>query len=420
MKNKIMISLLAMLALIVAMLPAVSACSNPGSGEQVLRIGISTPSTGPAAEKGAPMGHGNLDAVKYINEELGGINGIKLEAVWLDNGYDASKIVTNVNKFMDDGCLMFGTSSSKMMSSVMEVANRAGFPGIVVFNAPILHRPPQHVYGQMPDYGDDWAAFANYYLENIWEGEGKPKMALHLLNNTTGYGARDAAKALADGMGIEIVAIEEHSATDISMMDSMTRIKSKEPDVLYISSTPAPTALVIKAASEIGLYPGLTIGCGHASFTKALVDIAGADVVEGVYGMFPTANWGDPVPGMEKVVEYAQQYHPDDVGNLDYVTAWAQTMIMAEALRLAVENAGYEAIAKGDAEAWRIVEEQGIKKLNNYEVGGLHGPVSYEPGDNRLSKAVRVFQAQGGQIKPVSDWIDAPLIKYEEYDWFGK
>ena len=418
MKNKITMTIvLVTLALVVAMLPMVSACG--GGGEKTLKIGITTPSTGPAAEKGAPMGHGNLDAIKYINEELGGVNGYLIEAVWLDNAYDASKVVTNVKKFMDDGCLLYGTASSKMMSASMEIANRAEFPGIAVFNAPILHRPPQHIYGQLPDYGDDWAAFAEYYLKNIWKGPGKPKMAMHLLNNTTGYGALDASKALADKLGIEIVAVEEHSTTTISEIESLTRVKAEEPDVLYISSTPAPTALIIKNAVELGMYPGMTIGCGHASFTKALVDIAGADV-EDVFGIFPTANWGDNVPGMAKVVEYAEEYHPKDVGNLDYVTSWAQSMIMAEILRLALDNVGYDVLAKGDVEAWRAIEEQGIKKLKNFDVGGLHGPVSYDRGDNRLSKAVRVFQVQSGKITPVSDWIDATLVKYEEFDWFGQ
>ena len=418
MKNKITMTIvLVTLALVVAMLPMVSACG--GGGEKTLKIGITTPSTGPAAEKGAPMGHGNLDAIKYINEELGGVNGYLIEAVWLDNAYDASKVVTNVKKFMDDGCLLYGTASSKMMSASMEIANRAEFPGIAVFNAPILHRPPQHIYGQLPDYGDDWAAFAEYYLKNIWKGPGKPKMAMHLLNNTTGYGALDASKALADKLGIEIVAVEEHSTTTISEIESLTRVKAEEPDVLYISSTPAPTALIIKNAVELGMYPGMTVGCGHASFTKALVDIAGADV-EDVFGIFPTANWGDNVPGMAKVVEYAEEYHPKDVGNLDYVTSWAQSMIMAEILRLALDNVGYDVLAKGDVEAWRAIEEQGIKKLKNFDVGGLHGPVSYDRGDNRLSKAVRVFQVQSGKITPVSDWIDATLVKYEEFDWFGQ
>jgi len=416
-KRLIIVAGAILLAVMLAALPFVSACAPT---EKTLKIGITTPSTGPAAEKGSPMGHGNLDAIEYINTELGGVAGYPVEAVWLDNGYDAAKVVTNVKKFMDDGCLLFSTSSSKMMSASMEIANRAEFPGLVCFNAPVLHRPPQHIYGQMPDYGDDWAAFAAYYMENIWKGPGKPKMALHLLNNTTGYGALDAAKASAERLGIELLLpAEEHTPTTTSEIDSLTRIKSLNPDVLYISSTPAPTAVIIKNAFELGLYPGVTIGLGHAGITKALVDIAGADIVEGVYGVFPTVNWGDDVPGMAKAVEYCRKLHPKDEGNLDYITTWAQSLIMAEILRLTVENVGYDVLAKGDVESWRAIETYGIQRLN-YDVGGLHGPASYTPGDNRLSKSVRIFQIQSGEITPVSDWVEAPLVKYEEFEWFGK
>ncbi|MFQ6122881.1 MAG: ABC transporter substrate-binding protein [Dehalococcoidales bacterium] len=405
------------LALIMATLPFAGACAPT---EKTLKIGITTPSTGPAAEKGAPMGHANLDAIEYINTELGGVAGYPIEVVWLDNAYDAAKVVTNVKRFMDEGCLMFATASSKMMSASMEIANRAGFPGLASFTSPILYRPPQHIYGQMPDYGDDALAFATYFMENIWKGPGKPRFALHLLNNPTGYGARDAFRAKADELGIEIISTDEHTTTTTSEIESLTRIKALNPDVLYISSTPAPTAVIIKNAYELGMYPGITIGCGHASFTKALIDIAGADIVEGVYGVFPTVNWGDDVPGMAKMTEYCQKLHPEDYGNMDYITSWAQSLIMAEILRLAVENVGYDVLAKGDAESWQAIETQGIQKLKNYDVGGLHGPVSYTPGDNRLSKSVRVFQIQNGVITPISDWVEAPMVKYEEFDWFGK
>ena len=93
---------------------------------------------------------------------------------------------------------------------------------------------------------------------------------------------------------------------------------------------------------------------------------------------------------------------------------------MAKAAELAVESVGYETLSKGDSNAWKAYEDYGIKALNNYDVEGLQGPVSYTPGDNRMSKSLRVFQVQGGSINPVTDWIEAPVIEYEKYDWFGK
>jgi len=378
-----------------------------------IKVGFSICYTGPAAEKGRPMGDAKLDCIKYINEELGGVNGHPIEVIWRDNEYDASKAVNIVNELMDNGCLMFTTNASKMMAASMSAANRAEFPGFTVFSSPVCTHPPQHIYGQMPDYGDDWAAFATYYLENIWDGEGMPKMALHLLNNPTGSGASDAATAKADEMGIDIVAVEEHTATTISEMESLTRIKALDPDVIYISSTPQPTSIIVQNAVQLEMYPGVTIGCGHASFTSVLVELAGSDA-EGVYGVYPTVNWGDDVPAMAKMTEYCQMLHPEDYGNMDYITSWAEGLIVAEILRLATEN-----VAVADLTP-QLVEEYGFKMLDNFSVGGLHGPVSYTPGDNRLSKSVRVFQVQEGDLVPVSDWVEAPLIKYEDYEWFSQ
>ncbi len=399
--------------------PTSTPIATPKPG-QVLKIGMMTPTTGPAAEKGSPMGHANLDAIEYINAELKGAAGYPIEVLWLDTNYDAAKVATIVKRFMDEGCLLFGTASSKEGQAAMELANRAGFPGLVSFTAPSLYRPPLHIYGQMPDYGDDWLAFAGYYMKNVWKGTGKPKMALELLNNPTGYGARDATKAKAAELGIDIISTDEHAATTTSEMEALTRIKAKNPDVLYISSTPAPTAVILKNAYDLGMLPGVTIGLGHASMTKALVDIAGNKVVEGVYGVFPTVNWDDKVPGMAKMTEYAKKLHPSDYPNMDYITSWAQSLIAAEILKVAVANVGYDKLAKGNADSWKLIETQGIQKLKNYDVAGLHGPVTYTPGDNRLSKSVRVFQIKNGAITPITGWIDAPMVEYEKYDWFGK
>jgi len=122
---------------------------------------------------------------------------------------------------------------------------------------------------------------------------------------------------------------------------------------------------------------------------------------------------------MDKMTEYCQKYHPENVGNADYMLSWAQGLIVAKALELAVKNVGYDALSKGDAASWQAVETQGIQKLKNYDVEGLHGPVSYTPGDNRLDKFNRIYRIVGGKIAQPSDWVEAPLIKYEEYDWFG-
>ncbi len=388
---------------------------------QVLKIGMITPSTGPAAEKGAPGGDAILDAMQYVNNELGGAGGYQIQVSWIDSGYNATNVVNAVNKFMGEGDLLFTAMSSYEMTAAMGIANRAGFPGMATFTAPNLYRPPAHIYGQMPDYGDDWVAFAKYYMQNIWKGPGKPTMALELLNNSTGAGARDAARAMADSLGINVPSnlIFEHAATTIDETTNLTTIKNAKPDVLFISSTPQPTSVILKNAKTLGMIPGMTIGLAHASFTKALIDLAGADVTEGVYGVYPTVTWDDNVPGIAKAKEYLMKNHPKDAGNMDYLSCWTTSLVSAEILKQAVKNVGYAALAKGDATAWAAVEQSGIQKLN-YDVQGLHGPVTYGAGDNRLDKNVKIYTVKSGAITPVTGWIDTPAIKYEDLSWWGK
>jgi branched-chain amino acid transport system substrate-binding protein len=423
MKNKklLIINTIVCIALIAMVVPFFSACGSVDKTGKTLKVGIMTPTTGAAASKGVPLRDANMDCIEYINTELGGVEGYKIEAVNLDSQYKGDQAVSDINKFMDDGCLFFTTSSSTEMGFVQEIANRAGFPGLVAYGSPSNYHPPQHIYCQMPDYGDDWTAFTKYYLANIWKGTGKPKMALMLLNNPTGAGAKNAAKALADQLGVQIIATEEHASTTLSEMEALTRIKALNPDVIYISSTPNPAAIIIKEAKDLGMYPSVTIGVCHAAMTKALVDLAGADVANGIYGVFPTiVSWTESASAVAKMSEYAAKLHPKDVNNGDYVAAWAQSLVIAEILKKALDAVGYDVLAKGDKAAWEAIEKYGFQGLDGYDVGGLQSPVSYVAGDGRIGRSLRINQVQNGVITAITGWVEAPLIKYETFDWFGK
>ena len=148
------------MALMIAIIPLLTVGCVTDTNK--VKVGFSICYTGVAAEKGRPMGNGKLDCMKYINEELGGVAGHEIEVMWRDNQYDAAKAATIINELMNAECLLFTTNSSKMMMASAEIANRDDFPGFAVFSAPVLTNPPQHIYAQMPDYGDDWAAFAQY------------------------------------------------------------------------------------------------------------------------------------------------------------------------------------------------------------------------------------------------------------------
>jgi branched-chain amino acid transport system substrate-binding protein len=407
------------LILISASLVLTSACGSPAASTstgttiqstegKVLKIGMILPATGKAAEKGKPGGDAVKDAVEYINKELNGANGYKIQISWRDSQYQADVVATIVKDFMNEGDLMFTTMSSMEMTAAMEIANRAAFPGLVTFAAPGNITPPAHIYAHSPDYGDDWVSFVNYYVKNIWKGSGKPKMALLVLNNTTGSSVKDTAIARASELGIDIVGTEEHKTDTISEMESLTRVRALNPDVIYIASTSQPTSVIMKNAKDLGLTPDKVTYClGHAAISKSLIDLAGASVVEGVYGVLTTVKWDDNVPGIAKATEYVKKNNPGDYGNTDYLACWNTSLVVAEILRNAVSNVGYDVLAKGDAAAWKAIEESGIRKLKGYDVQGLQGPVAYTPGSNKLGTSVKIYTIKGGNMTAVGDWIQA-------------
>jgi len=414
--KKLSILMMIMVALILAITPLLSACGPKAKEGEVLKIGVMTPSTGPVPEKGLPGQHGIQDAMEYINKELNGAAGYPIQYSWRDSAYDMQKVGTIVQDFINEGDILFTTHSSSEMKAAQGVANQNGFPGLAIFISTMNLHPANHIYGPTPDYGDDWVALAKYYKENIWTGTGKPKMALHLLSGTVGQGTLDGADAMADELGIEIVATENHLISTTSEIASLTKIKSANPDVLIISGVPASTAVIIRDANALDMYPGMTIMCASASFTKSLIDLAGVDNVEGVFGVFHTVSWEDDVPGIAKAKEYCQKNHPADYGNMDYLSTWSTCLVIREILATAVKNVGYEVLSKGGAEAWKAVEEQGIQKLKGYKVEGLQGgTITYTPGDNRLDKYLRMYKITGGKIVPLGDWEEAPLMKYEKY-----
>ncbi len=387
---------------------------TPKPEEQPITWGAEACWTGIAAEKCNPMERGAEMAIKYVNEEKGGILGHPIKVKALDSGYDSSKMVTLIKRWIDEGQPLFTTHSSKMMETAMGISNRVGMPGIVDFASVRCIHPPKHVYTTGPDYGDQLLGFLNWFKANVWKETRPPRVALHGLNNPTGYGPKMALELMADKIGVEFVAFEEHRADTVSEMESLTRIKAKNPDVLFIASTPAPTSVIIKNAHALGMWPGITIAGHYAAMTKATIDLTGADLAEGIYGAKPIVDWYDPAAA--KVREYCKKYWPQYWENADFLGHWKFTLVVLECFRQAIQNAGWEALYTGPKEErWKAMEYEGIQKVKGYDPEGLCGPIDYtDPKDHRGSKFIKIVQAQGGVFKAVSDWIECPLIEYEK------
>jgi len=192
----------------------------------------------------------------------------------------------------------------------------------VAYSSPSNYRPPAHIYGQAPDYADDWVAFANYYMKNIWKGTGKPRMALS---------SRTTRPAPALKPPPERCRSARHRDCRHRGTCGGHHLRNGSPDPhqgsqagrhLYLQYSQR-RGVIIKNAKDSGciLSDHRRLPCRYDQSARRP---GRADVVNGIYGVASSAEWGANVPGMAKMMEYAQKNHPKDAGNADYAAAWAQ------------------------------------------------------------------------------------------------
>jgi hypothetical protein len=76
---------------------------------------------------------------------------------------------------------------------------------------------------------------------------------------------------------------------------------------------------------------------------------------------------------------------------------------MIQSISAAIEQVGYENLDG------RAVKEAmySIKDFDPHDIGR---PVTYTPEDHRGRPVVRIYEVQGGEVVPVSDWRDAPML----------
>jgi hypothetical protein len=76
---------------------------------------------------------------------------------------------------------------------------------------------------------------------------------------------------------------------------------------------------------------------------------------------------------------------------------------MIEAIRIAIEEVGYE-----NLDGHAVKEAMcGIKDFDPHNIGR---PVTYTQDDHRGAPKLRMYEVQGGDAVPVTDWRDCPML----------
>jgi len=242
------------------------------------------------------------------------------------------------------------------------------------------------------------------WIRDTWKDKSRnPKICYLYPDNKYGRDILAVCKAYAKKIGVDVGPDQVINWPTKDATVQLTNMKRYDPDYAFITSTAMNGAVILKNAKALGIRAKFISNIRN--FEETLITLSGG-AAEGTYGVHPIAPYGAPVPGMKKVVESHEKWHPGEKGTNVYVEGWVNILSVSEALRQA-DKAG-ELTPSGIRNAF--------EKFKGFDTGGLAPPLTFTGKDHRASMAAKIYEVKGGKMVDISGWVELP----RDWEYFGK
>ena len=302
----------------------ISGCGSNLGGSNEIKIGGNLEMTGNTASWGESMAKGIKLAFKEANAS-GGVLGKQISFVIADNRSEPSESANAMTKLItqDKVVLVLGAGGSTNTIAAAPIAVQNKVP----FITPFATNPKVTADGEKvndfafrvcfidPFQGTVMAGFAAHTL--------KAKTAAIYVDNSADY-SKGLAQYFEENFvknGGKIVAKEAYLQKDQDYKAILTKIKTTNPDVLFVPGYYEDVAKIVKQARELGIT--IPIIGGDAWDSPKLVEMAGAAALNNTFFSNHYAP-DNSNPQIDKFVEaYKKEYNqvPDAPAVLGYDAA---------------------------------------------------------------------------------------------------
>jgi branched-chain amino acid transport system substrate-binding protein len=309
---------------------------DPGASDSEIKLGQSTPLSGPASAFGAGAGRVVVGYFNMINEQ-GGINGRKINFTQLDNAYSAPKAVEQSRKLVEDVEVLaeVGTIGTVPNVAIQKYLNTKKVPQLFItaggrrFNDPKSFPWTVPLY---PDFETEGRVIGKYILNT------KPDAKIGILLQNDDFG-RDYVKGLRAGLGpraSQIIAQASYELTDPTIDSQIVQLKAAGVDTLIEQSSAKAAAQSIRKVHELNWNPLHIIG-GSTASVETVLKPAGLEASKGLVTTQYIKQPGDPAWANDEEVatykeflkKYAPSTNPDDYSVLvAYVNVHGVTLAL--------------------------------------------------------------------------------------------
>jgi branched-chain amino acid transport system substrate-binding protein len=310
---------------------------TPGVTNTEIKIGQTMPYSGPASAYGV-IGKADTAYFKMINE-MGGVNGRKINLISLDDGYSPPKTVEQIRRLVEQEqvAFIYNMLGTPCCAAVRQYLNDNKVPQLFCATGASMFSDPQHfpwTMGWQPNYQTEARIFAKHILAS------KPDAKIAVLYQNDGFG-KDYLIGLKDGLGADhagmVIKEASYETSEPTVDSQIVSLQGSGADVFLIAATPKFAAQAIRKSYDIG-WTAVRYMTDVSQSIASVMKPAGLEkskgVITAVYGKDPTdARWKDD-PGFKQYAEFIAKYmSPNDLIDANAVYGFGATATMVQALK---------------------------------------------------------------------------------------
>jgi branched-chain amino acid transport system substrate-binding protein len=325
-----------------------------GDKEEAYNVGFIGPMTGDNANYGILCNNSAVLAVEKFNE-AGGINGTPVTLITEDSEGAIDKASAGIEKLSSSDNIL-ALVGPIFTGPTFSVADRCQNEGIPLITPSATHADITNtgdmIFRTVVSDGLQGEVAGHYFYEVL----GHRKLAVLYAKNDYSQGLYESMSATFESLGGEIVAAETCLVGDKDFKTQLTKIKSAQPDAIYIPNYTVEMAQILEQAAQLSVGAPF-VSCDGFS-NPEIYNLAGA-YTDGVVYVGPAK-----VEASEAFNDFAEEYksvygiEPDSFA----INAYDGANIILNALKTAAAN----------GEVTRQTVRDAIAATKDYEgVGGV-------------------------------------------------
>ncbi len=355
--------------------------TSPTTDELLVKIGASSPLTGPQAHIGKDNENGTRMAIAEANAKGITLSGkkVRFELISEDDQADPKTATIVAQKLVDakvSGIIGHLNSGTSIPASRIYSDN--GIPQISPSATAVTYTAQgfKTAFRVMANDGQQGKVLGEYAAKNLAAGK------IAVIDDRTAYGQGLAAEFVKAALasGAQIVAHEYTNDKAVDFTAVLTSIKGKKPDLVFFGGMDPQGVPLVKQMKALRLNAKFMMGDG--GYTPKLIELAGA-AAEGVYASLP----GVPPDQMPGGKGFSQRYEAKYQQPIQLYAPYCYDAV----------NVMIAAMQKADsAEPAKYLPE-----LAKIEYDGVTAKITFDQKGDLKGGAITLYQVQQGKWQPL-------------------